>query len=330
MLDAMESPHHARLLSEPFLIACETGILSPLLERVRIDATLDAGIRREELAIYYRGARMVFITPSPSGFSHRIDENFLSKASPRLVLPKTLSSQEDVLEFVASIPLIKEAIDFKLGEDPKDEREYQQLVMRENNDARKLNGTDFLICDLEYSHPDVAGMRLDLVAARWPSDPVARKRTDGLELALIEMKFGDAALGSDSGKSGLLEHFQDMRRVSSHFEALKREMASHLAQKARLGLLRRSELGRKDRRERIGFSPHQKKVDWILLLAGHDPSKRTLGQELSKLQGAIREAGELAFEVKVAVSAFSGYGLYDQGILDLDTFLATQAHLIGM
>jgi cytosine/adenosine deaminase-related metal-dependent hydrolase len=145
------------------------------------------------------------------------------------------------------------------------------------------------------------------------------------------MKFGDGALDSADGKkSGILEHFEDMVRFSDHFEFLQEEMAGQIIQKASLGLLNKSDMARPDKREKVAFTRAVPgSVDWILVLAGHDPARAELRQELAKLQSRIRDMGEAPFRVKVAVAAFMGYGLYDQGILALDEFLDRYDLLIG-
>jgi len=70
---------------------------------------------------------------------------------------------------------------------PKREREYQQLVERENNDRKDSN---YYIADIEYTETD---SRFDMIAVH------RKDRSDytKIKLAIIEMKYGEKAISFD-------------------------------------------------------------------------------------------------------------------------------------
>jgi len=240
-----------------------------------------------------------------------------------LKFPFPIQNIEDAQVFVRSIPNIKNAIDLFLSEHPKDEREFQQLVIRDNNENSSANATDYLICDMEYTHSQYTSMRFDMIAAHWPSQPAKRKKLDNLELAIIEMKFGDKALqgdGKTTDGAGILKHWEDLLESRNHLAFLRLEMEQSTRQLAELGLLTISEMDREDRTEKIAFADSGV-IDWILLLANHDPESEILLRELERLALKIRETPDAPYRVKIAVATFMGYGLFDQGLIPLEDFL---------
>jgi len=209
-------------------------------------------------------------------------------------------------------------MDFYFTKNPSDEREAQQVMVRENNFNASARGTDYFICDIEYATP--LG-RFDLVAVHWPSSGPGRKNNAHLGLALMEMKYTDKSMAN---KSGLCDH---VRAIAAYFErnpdnfaALKNEMQNVFNQKHALGLIA-------NQKPILSFDDLPPQV--ILVLANHDPASRILLHELEAIQAI---AHTLPFQPKFAVSNFWGYALYDQNIYPLAEFLtrcATQIHAIG-
>ena len=86
----------------------------------------------------------------------------------------------------------------------KDEREFQQLVARENNCSSISNESDYFISDIEVSE-STSRARFDMIAIKWQT--TKRRSGNNCRIAFIEMKYGDGALG---GKAGMLKHLKDM------------------------------------------------------------------------------------------------------------------------
>jgi len=73
-------------------------------------------------------------------------------------------------------------MDFYFGCHRKEEREAQQLILRENNFGRVSRATDYYICDIEYA---AAGSRFDMVAVHCPSTSTERKSPGDRRLVLV-------------------------------------------------------------------------------------------------------------------------------------------------
>ncbi len=87
-------------------------------------------------------------------------------------------------------PEAKQVMDIYFSNHMHEEREFQQLAVRENNYSSIANGTDYFIIDIEYDNHKNA--RFDLIAAEWPSKGSIRKLQKGFKpnLLIIEMKYG--------------------------------------------------------------------------------------------------------------------------------------------
>jgi len=313
-----------RILSNQFIIDLKSGPLNSILVRAKVDRTLLFLIREETVNLYFRGSSLAKISAGKNGYQVIVDPGYFKYGEEApLKFPFPIQNIEDAQVFVRSIPNIKNAIDLFLSEHPKDEREFQQLVIRDNNENSSANATDYLICDMEYTHSQYTSMRFDMIAAHWPSQPAKRKKLDNLELAIIEMKFGDKALqgdGKTTDGAGILKHWEDLLESRNHLAFLRLEMEQSTRQLAELGLLTISEMDREDRTEKIAFADSGV-IDWILLLANHDPESEILLRELERLALKIRETPDAPYRVKIAVATFMGYGLFDQGLIPLEDFL---------
>ena len=89
----------------------------------------------------------------------------------------------------------------------KAEREFQQLIARENNCSTISNETEYFVTDIEFADSSV-GARFDLLAVRWLASQ--RRNISKCRPALIELKYGDGALG---GSAGLIKHLEDVSRI---------------------------------------------------------------------------------------------------------------------
>jgi len=216
---------------------------------------------------------------------------------------KRLVTVENVKKWIDAMPFLKHEMDRWFGEHSKSEREFQQLMLRENNFGKSAKSTDYFICDIEYQSPNG---RFDLIAVHWPSSPTGRKNDKNLGLAFIEMKYLDDAL---TGKAGLKEHIKDANDFLENQDNLKniqKEMKVVFNQKQDLGLINN---------KKAIESFNDNKPEYILALVNHDPAAKNLRKELNNLPPCPYA------ELKFAVSNFMGYGLYDQNIYILDSFL---------
>lgn len=314
----------ARGLSQKFMddLKLESGVLNPILQRVLEDRTLDLEIRDNYINVYYRGGSLIKIEKRNSDYLGEFNTEYMKGAPARNsapdwsdIFPYSINKHSEACTLVHGLfPFMKEGMNRRVS----GEREFQQLVVRENNYSPISNGTDYAICDIEYTHTNQRELRFDLIAAYWPSKSSARKNPDSMKLALIEMKYGDGAL---TDPAGIQPHYHDLKKSFPHIGILCTEMTTVTKQKAELGLIRKSKLDDNDasRIESITVSANEK-PEWILLLANHNPKSSILRKELTWLENKS-EKENFPFEIKISVSNFMGYGLYEDCIFPLSEFL---------
>ena len=286
-----------RKLDDGFLGALqEGGSLHPLLAAVKSDPTLCLELRGDSINIYYRGGSLMKVEQrSNNVYIFSFNENYFSGTN-RISLP----DRTDVNAWLEVTPKLKNAMDQHLGKKRKNEREFQQLLLQENNYGRIARSTDYYICDIEYQNENG---RFDLVAVHWPSKPSKRKKAEDRRLVFIEMKYGDNAL---DGSAGIKSHIEDVNRFLSDPVKLiniKEDMVVVFKQKRDLGLL--------DCGKNLASFSNEKPL-LLLAFANHDPEKSGLRSVLDNLPDSPHA------ELRVATASFMGYGLYDQGIHTID------------
>jgi hypothetical protein len=204
--------------------------------------------------------------------------------------------------------MYKQAMDRWFCANPKSEREYQQLVLRENNGGKLARATDYFIIDMEYADTDLDA-RFDMVALKWPSTGAARKDTARPSLALIEMKYGDNSLSGDSGLQKHLSDFDKFLGDAQKVEAVRADMEKVFQQKCELGLVS----GLQKHQYSISLSADAPEV--IFLLADHDPDSDRLRQALAPLR-----AEDYSFPIRFATASLMGYGLFESRMMSLERF----------
>jgi len=291
-----------RRLSDRFMADLTEGVLRPLLDRVRADRTLCLEIREDYVNIYYRGGNLLKVSRTPDGYAAFFDPKYASDdggaLSAAMPAPR-LRSSDDVAIWLGMFPRLKLAMDLFFGRNPKEEREAQQSILRENNFGGVSRATDYFVCDIEYANPHG---RFDLVAVHWPSVGALRKRADGRRLVLVEAKFGEGAI---DGPAGIHSHIVGINRfldTPENVTALKNEMVDVFNQKRQLGLI---DCGKN--LEAFSADPPM----LLLALVNHDPDSTKLRTSLDNLPPSPHA------EVYLATSCFMGYGLFDPAVLPL-------------
>jgi hypothetical protein len=307
---------NSRGLSPELINELNTGFLKPILDLVKRDDTLCLKIRKEYFNIYYRGGSILKIENKNTWIHASFDTAYLKKQDGIKVesilksLPKIIKTTDAAEKWVTSIPQLKQVFDEYFSKYAKSEREFQQLVARENNSSIISNDTDYFITDIEYTSSDSRNCRFDLVGIKWESSASNRKKKDNCRLVLIEMKYGDNALG---GKAGIKKHLKDVDQFCGNEIQLKGLEAETLKCFEQLRELHLVRFGRNGNTHKI-TSFKNKKPEFILLLANHKPVK-------SKLEIELKDIKELDHaDLKIATASFMGYGLYDKNMLTLDNF----------
>lgn len=307
-----------RILNQKFMDALNPGgILHCILQRTLDDTTLDFQIRSNEVHIYYRGGKILGLKKSRDAFSCHFDRKYIKDQNTEVKFPPKIESKEHALEVVRALPELKQVMDFFFARH-KDasEREFQQLIVRENNYSLLSNSTDYFIVDIEYA---TKGARFDLLAIRWESSGSLRKKAGVIKvpprLALCELKYYTKAL---EGKSGLVDHVKAISKFfsdKSNIESLKEEVINIFRQKRDLKLVKFGAGGNKNTIDKLDDT-----VELILMLSNYDPECTNLLKALDEIETIALPEG---LELKFATANYLGYGLYKECIYDIDTFRAT-------
>lgn len=297
-----------RGLSPKFIGDLKNGCLEKVLECVKSDDTLSLCIRDEYINIYYRGGSLYKIIEKSNGvYDFDFDTNYCNHNKPyfhskKINLPKTTKYEE----YVNLIYDIKREMDIYFSENPKSEKEFQQLVLRENNMSSISNYTDYYIADIEYAY-DNSKSRLDLIGVKWPSK---REPHINLQLSIMEMKYGDKAL---TGGSGIVDHFDKLNKFIAtsklnvtNSNNLYDEVENILNQKIELGVI--DIHGNK----KVQLDKNAK-LEYIIIAANHKPQSTVLERELNIAKNNYPKLFQ-DIDVKITTEANIGYGLFDKAM----------------
>lgn len=287
------------------------GILHPLLERVIRDHTLHLAIRNNYINIYYRGGNLLRVEKSGLEYRTFFDEKYNKDKIEVKNYPSVIACQADSADCVNKFRYFKEIMDLYFSHYSKPEREFQQLVVRENNFSTISNGSEYFISDIEFAD---SKSRLDMLGVHWP----ASERKEGLNCrpVFIEMKYGDDAL---EGNSGLMKHLNDIHKIISD-EKRRKNIFSLISdqcnQLKELGLL-------KFNCSKVhNFGCQNISAEVIFILANHNPrstilkkiinSQEIIDFEEKKNDEEKESKGEFRYDIKFFVSSFSGYAMHSQ------------------
>lgn len=304
-----------RELSKSFMddLQKPEGILYPILEHLQKDQTLMLAIRDGFINIYYRGGSILRITEQNGrSYNSFFDDQYNKNGCKMPILPKTIKNQDDAKVWVNNFMILKHIMDVYLSNKSKDEREFQQLVARENNCSSISNESDYFISDIEVYDPP-SSARFDMVAIKW----LTTKRRSGrnCRITFIEMKYGDGALGGDAG---LLKHLQDMDSLITHkanYANMVHVIENQFNQLDHLGLLK---FNKGEGFSKVTLDPNEK-PEVIFILANHNPRATALKTILDTPE--IAAYGESQhFDLKFFVASFAGYGMHAKCMLNLAEF----------
>ena len=302
-----------RGLSEKFLRDLQKGgELNALLDAVHKDDTLCLSIRKDCINIYYRGGNICRVNPRKNGY------NFFFKSSYSKEYREKIDAipPGDCEQWIDNFPFLKTQMDFYFHENPKLEREFQQVIVRENNNSNIARDTDYFIADIEYENKK-NGSRFDLLGVKWLSTSHHRRSGENAQISFMELKYGDGAL---KGSAGIEKHFQDLRNFLCN-EKNKRNIYKEIEilfnQTLQLGLVSGV--------DKEIYLDSNKKPEFLLLLANHKPVKKVLLEELEKIMESdvYAELKELC-DVHIASSSLLGYGLYNDCMQSLEQFVIAQ------
>ena len=276
------------------------GVLSPLLGLVKKDHTLDMELRGGYVEIYYRGGLLYKI-------KNKGNSNYEITYTKKYILVKNAQGSgviNSVADAESEVAKYKHNMDLYFSKYPKLEKEFQQIIVRENNLSGAVShATDYFILDIEYAS---MGARFDMLAVKWVSTGSKRKNTENLPIAFIEVKYGD---GSVTGHASIGKHIRDyinFRKDKNKMNHLAEDMQKVFKQKCDLGLIKSFEGTPPD----ISIDPEN--VECIFIFANHDPDKTNLLKEIKTAIATWKKPGTEDYlkEIKVAKASEMGYGLF--------------------
>jgi hypothetical protein len=304
-----------RALSQAFMddLSNPTGLLYPILERIKRDHTLMLSIRKDYINIYYRGGNILRVKEQPNGsYGAFFDKNYNNFGMPIPALPDVIETQSEAIKWVDSFQELKGIMDFYFSESSKPEREFQQLLARENNFSTIANQSEYFVSDIEFAD-SALGARFDILALRWLVSQ--RKNTGSCRPALIEMKYGDSAL---SGNAGVLKHLRDINALTADgdkYRSLLETMERQFNQLDDLGLLY---FNRVANWTKIKLDTHET-PEVIFMLANHNPRSSKLDTILNDPKIDTYDQSP-NFDLRFYVASFAGYALHADCMLTLSQF----------
>ncbi len=297
-----------RNIGSTFFDDLKEGLLKPLLELVRCDNTLCLELRGFNVVIYYRGGALYTIYEKQEHV-YEISFNDNYRTDKDIDKESENKKQLSISQAVEEVGDYKLIMDKYFSKHKKYEREFQQLILRENNYSGAVSdATDYYILDIEYAfNDDDINARYDMLAIRWPSDPQERQKQNDMPLTFIEVKYGDGAISSDKGAAGISKHIEDYVKLRKKPEVIAKmadDMVRVFNQKRSLGLITGEKL--KDIN-----SIDSDNVEFLFIFANHDPNKSKISTELKQSIRKFQDA-DLDFldEIKVAKASEMGYGLF--------------------
>ena len=282
-------------------------MLHDLLDYVQSDVTLDLEFRGEGRAnIYYRGGSLFCIERSGDGYTLTFDTKYCTACD------EGMEKTPSVRAAVGLIPLYKHAMDVWFVKNRKYEREFQQLVVRENNRHGAIShASDYYIVDIEYAYnvnvsDKKTQARFDMIAVKWLSKSNERQNPSAPTLAIIEMKYGDGALG---GSAGLKKHLEDFGTLvkNGELDDFCADYSNVFNQKCALGLIP----GKESARIKIT----QRDIELIFLIANHDPDKTGLATIVAEIADLTME---YPYPIRFAYASMMGYCLYADQLKSLE------------
>jgi len=308
-----------RVLTPEFKSDLKDGLLKPLLGRIKSDHTLMLCIRDGFINIYYRGGNIIKLEPKRRPdyqYLATFDKNYAKIDLPSYFSNQRIATKEDVSLLIETIPQKKEIMDIHFSSRAKAEREFQQLVARENSNSKISNDTDYFITDIEVAKGREA--RYDMLAFKWPSVGSFR-RTDKIQLALIEMKYGSKAFSSKRDAPGIYQHFRDM---TNFFQSAANTSKLATIAKDQINQLNDLKLFGHTRTINRDFVVDENHFEIIFILANHKPSHNTnLLKELERIQSECRSIQNDKLLLRFFTANSAGYGMYDACMMNIDEYI---------
>jgi len=281
-----------RKISPEFLYELKDGFLSELTKKVQADIDLDLFIRKGYINIYFKGNSILKLT------ERKRDGTFAVDIHPKYLQEMEISDlvdEKSTKEYLNKIPQLKENI-LQFGKQSL-EIEYEQLIVRANNNEKR-NNSDYFMIDRQYTPGE--NRLIDLVGIYWPNP---RKKEDIVTPCIIEIKF---ALNDDikDVDQQLHRYYRLIKKDTSSFAE---DLDSSLKQRLTLGLFSQDEK-RLEALKTVRISSNFEDYQFVLALVDYNPRSSKL--DLSKIEA-------LSFSDQIQI-LYSGFGIWEDNLGSLD------------
>ena len=279
--------HKPRKLSENYMFALMNGFLSDIRKTIIADKDLDLQIRDNYINIYFKGNSLLKLTEvDPEKYAVDIHTKFLGDK-----VIQDLSSKETTDEFISFIPFLKKNI-IKHGVKSL-ELEYEQLIIRANNNEKR-NNSEYFFIDRQYATKEG---RHDLTGIYWKWE--GRRRGQVVPLCFMEIKF---ALNQDikSVHSQIKRYYED---INQNTKSIAQESEKILEQKLDLGLFDQDPK-RTEAMKTLTIGEEIDNYQFILVLVDYNPYSKSL--DLDKLK-----ALPFANQVKIF---YGGFAMWERNL----------------
>jgi hypothetical protein len=318
--DSGRSHAMPRTIGPDFLEDLKSGLLFPILDRVKKDNTLMLAFREGYVNVYYRGGSLLRLSKESVGYEAWFDPKYNTSFGLSLPnFPQTLCTPSDVSDLIAVLPSMKTAIDGHVTTNDKVEREIQQMLVRENNYSSTSNASEYFITDIEMADRRL-GARLDFVGFRWRATD--RRSGNRCRAVLGEIKHGDSGLTGST--SDLMKHIRDtaeLLKTAGSQEELRSTIENHFRNLIALGLIR---CNLPESLAETGPSITDENPELLVVIANANPRSKKMSKFLSELatwedEGAETEA---PFDLLFFVPVCTGYALHSECMLNPAEFRA--------
>lgn len=290
------------------------GVLKELLEKVKKDDTLSLEFRGEYLSIYYRGGSISkLVYKFGQGYEDYFDNEYNKMEETKentFEIQGKVETEEDCRKLVKRIIARKEIMNDYFKKFPKREREYQQLVERENNEHEQSN---YYVTDIEYNNDN---SRFDMIAIQRQD----RKDYTKLKLAILEMKYREKAIGK---KCGLYDHYKGVKKLNTkEIIDIIEDAEIMMKCKNELGFIKATQYIDKG----IGIQTRDE-IDLVFFISGiTEKHTNNVIKELEQINEEIRaddqlENREIKINIKVFCPYMAGNIMFDKDIISLGNFL---------
>lgn len=264
------------------------------------DDTLCPVLRGEKIDIYYRGFKAFSFTGD--GITRNLDD--FKNELHTYDVPKVIQKEK----FVEYLPYMKQNIDFWMGAGDKSpyQREFMQLIMRENNSKEAGNLSDYFIIDMEHQYMkngsvhDLTGLIMER----------GKRQEKIYRLSVIEVKYLDRAFMGPAGIQSDIVDYVKLLNDKELLEDYKSDISEMFCQSKKLGLLP----GIRNKSERICISDERPELLFTLISRNTNNGINNREKEVDSLKTILKrsldEYGDMLDEVYVAEAAEIGFGLY--------------------